>query len=62
MEIHYKHSQNVGSFTRLCRTDGLLLKWPEMNICKNTLEQRVSARITLFAHLWRIFPARLKRR
>ena len=32
-------------------TDALLLNWPSMSICKNSLEERVSSRIALFAHI-----------
>ena len=49
-------------FTRICRTDALLLNWPGMSISKNSFEQRVSARIALFAPLWWLFRARLKQR
>jgi len=38
-------------YTWVCRTDTLLLNWPGMSICKNSLEQRMSTRIALLAHL-----------
>jgi len=49
-------------FTRVCHCDALLLNWPGMSICKNSLEQRVSTRIALLAHFWLLVRARLKRR
>ena len=62
MELNYKYDASSGLFTRVCRTNALLLNWPGMSISKNSLEQHVRARIDLFAHLCRLFRARLKRR
>ena len=42
---------SIGSFIRVYHTDALLLNWPGMSICKNSLEQHVRARIALLAHL-----------
>ena len=47
-----------GLFTRVCRSDSLLLNWPGISISKTSLEQRVSTRIAMFAHLWWLFRAR----
>jgi len=56
MEISYKNL-SIGLFTRVCHTDALLLNRPQMSICKNLLEQRVSL---MFTHLWQLVQARLK--
>ena len=46
----------------VCRTEALLLNLSGMSICKNSLKQRMRARIALFAHPKRLVRARPKRR
>ena len=50
---------SIGLFTRVCRSDVLVLNWPGKGIYENSLEQPVSARISLFGHPLRLVRARL---